>query len=143
MQGAWPLLAALMLAQAVSLPFGRYIWSVRLGAGLVLGVWVLVPRQGVATALLFSASPLLVWALADAGIRRFKPSWTRTAASEVLYIAVAVSWLALMSPPDRGAIAMWLEVARSATALGVVSAYLAAILGGERLVRSAIARDAI
>jgi hypothetical protein len=82
----------------------------------------------------------MLWFVGEIGVRRLtRPSWKLNAASELVYILLVVGWVALQAPLRGEAILASIETARSPVALGIASVYLAAIFGGERLVRRAIA----
>jgi hypothetical protein len=138
MNGAAALFAALILAQAVSLPFPRNRWQVRGVAGVLLGAWVLAPSLGL-LAVVYPLPPLALWIALYLMLQRARPRWTVTATAESIYVAVVAIWIAILDEGMRDAMWRALAATRNPAALGVAAVYLAGIFGGERIVRRVIA----
>lgn len=138
MEGAASLLAALVLAQAVSLPYPRRRWLLRTGTALLLTCWVLLPGHG-AWAPLYALPPLAIWVPAHLALTRRQASRVTASVSELLYLASATTWVAVLDASARQRLLDGLAISRSPAVVGIAALYLLGIFGGERLVRSAIA----
>lgn len=94
MEGARQIIASLLLAQAVSLPFPAWRRSIRTAAGLVLGLLTLVPTHGVASALASPLLPLMAWLGTDTALRLLPWPTAGRLFSELAYLATALAALA-------------------------------------------------